>query len=521
MFDAEAFKASTKQTTVLYVEDNETVRLQTLMLLQTLFETIDSAENGQEGLKKYSDYFEENGFHYDLVITDIRMPVMNGIEMSGEILALNEDQKIVVISAYNEVEYLFELINLGVTHFLSKPIEIDQFTKMIAKTCQEIEEHKLVNSSNQEIRHLNEELTQNNVRLQEALDIVDEHIIYSESDLAGNITAVSSAFCKISGYSKEELIGKPHNVVRHPDMPSVVFKELWETIRKQQVWQGEVFNLAKNGKTYYVYATVKPKMYKEGKMVGYISVRQDITHQKESELQKEQLVHQSRHASMGEMISIIAHQWKQPLNHLSMELYHLRKQLKRETVDVEKVERHYRNSENILANLSDIITTFKKFFKPTTAMEELSLGSVMETSLVLIQPMIDASAVQINIENNEIDDRVLGYGNEISQAFVNILKNSIDELIAGEVETPLITIRFENMNGNVTVTICDNGSGVPEENLSKLFDPYFSTKGEQGTGMGLYMVRVIVEEKLKGKIRVTNNNPGLCTQIKLPSASKD
>ncbi len=520
MFDVKEFKSCTEGLSVLYVEDNETVRMQTMMLLETLFNGIDCAYDGQEGLEKYTNYHQENGCYHDLVITDIRMPVMNGIDMSREIFALNEEQKIIVISAYNEVEYLFELINLGVTYFLSKPIEIHQFTKTLYRTCQSIQEHKLAVSSNQQIRHLNEELTHNNAQLKEALDIVDENIIYSETDLGGKITAASSAFCKISGYSKEELIGKSHNIVRHPDMPQEVFKELWETIRKQQVWQGEVFNLSKDGSTYYVYATVKPKFDDNGKIVGYISVRQDITQKKENELQKEQLVHQSRHASMGEMISIIAHQWKQPLNHLSMELYHLRKQLKKESVDTEKVERHYRNSENILANLSDIITTFKKFFKPATAMEELSLGSVMKTSLILIQPVIDECHVTINVENNAADDTVLGYENEISQAFVNILKNSIDELNAAKIEAPAVGIRFENVNSDVVVTICDNGRGVSEGNIQKLFDPYFSTKGEEGTGMGLYMVRVIIEEKLKGGIKVYNNEPGLCTQIRLPAVSK-
>ncbi len=115
--------------------------------------------------------------------------------------------------------------------------------------------------------------------LDNAFSFISKHIIYSQTDLEGIITDASDAFCKISGYSKEELIGKPHNIVRHPDMPAEAFKTMWETIEQGTTWQGEVKNLKKDGGFYWVNATISP-IVENNYIVGYRSVRENITEHK-------------------------------------------------------------------------------------------------------------------------------------------------------------------------------------------------------------------------------------------------
>ena len=100
--------------------------------------------------------------------------------------------------------------------------------------------------------------------------------IISKTDLKGIITFVNSAFCKLAGYDKQELVGKPHNVVRHPDMPKEAFKELWNTIEKNETWRGFVKNLRKDGKYYWVEATIQPMFDENGNKVGYISARKEM-----------------------------------------------------------------------------------------------------------------------------------------------------------------------------------------------------------------------------------------------------
>jgi len=101
--------------------------------------------------------------------------------------------------------------------------------------------------------------------------------IISKTDLKGNITYVNNAFCKLSGYSKEELLGQPHNIVRHPDMPKEIFKDLWDTIEKNQKFRGIIKNLRKDGRYYWVEAFIEPVFDENGKKVGYISARKPVS----------------------------------------------------------------------------------------------------------------------------------------------------------------------------------------------------------------------------------------------------
>lgn len=134
-------------------------------------------------------------------------------------------------------------------------------------------------------KNLNKTLTSRNeteIKLKNYVHIVDEHVIISETDEKGIITEANNAFCKISGYTKKELIGKPHNIVRHPDMPQKLFKNIWEELQKGKSWRGEIKNKKKNGDSYWVKIIIHPKYYEE-KIVGYTALRHDITDKKKVE----------------------------------------------------------------------------------------------------------------------------------------------------------------------------------------------------------------------------------------------
>lgn len=143
------------------------------------------------------------------------------------------------------------------------------------------------NEYNQQLDKNIEEKTK---RLNSLLEIFDKHVIASRTDTKGNITYASKAYENISGYSQEELIGKPHNIVRHPDMSKKVFKNMWEKIQNGETWEGEVKNLRKDGSSYWVHATINP-YYENGKLTGYSAVREDITAQKNLEKLNDELEH--------------------------------------------------------------------------------------------------------------------------------------------------------------------------------------------------------------------------------------
>jgi PAS domain S-box-containing protein len=247
-----------KDLKLLYVEDNEDAREMTTMILEDFFDSIIIAVDGEDGYNK----FQENDI--DLIITDINMPKLNGLEMAGKIRELDDDVSIVVLSAHNEDSFFIDSIEIGINGYLLKPIDINQFCNLIYRVIQKF---KYITQSKSNL-----------YLLQEYQEATNSSSIVSKTNLKGIITFVNDAFCDISGYTKEELIGVNHNIVRHPDNPKQIFKEMWQTIRdEKKIWKGIVRNRAKNGKSYYVDSIVMPILDLKGEILEYISLRNNIT----------------------------------------------------------------------------------------------------------------------------------------------------------------------------------------------------------------------------------------------------
>ncbi|GKT11389.1 MAG: two-component system, cell cycle response regulator [Thiomicrorhabdus sp.] len=138
----------------------------------------------------------------------------------------------------------------------------------------------MTSTSNTDGKQLLAQLEQLLTDIQRYSQTVDRYVITSTTDLFGTITSVSTAFCEISGYSEDELIGRNHNLVRHPDMPQDLYRDLWDTIRSDNIWQGEVKNLKKNGQFYWVDVSIEPLKDLNNSIIGYLAVRQDITAKK-------------------------------------------------------------------------------------------------------------------------------------------------------------------------------------------------------------------------------------------------
>lgn len=144
----------TKRLSVLLVEDNEAFRSRIVGVLEEYFYRVDSAIDGEEALEKYTHYFHAKQKHYDLVLSDIRMPKMNGVELSKHIRNLRDDQPIIILSAHTEAEYLLELINLGVAQFITKPVQYPQMFDTLYKVCSKINPSKPIKTSEFQIIEL-------------------------------------------------------------------------------------------------------------------------------------------------------------------------------------------------------------------------------------------------------------------------------------------------------------------------------------------------------------------------------
>jgi len=246
------------QLKLLYVEDDEIARTSTLLVLEEFFDDIIVAIDGQDGLEKY----EQN--HIDMIITDINMPRINGLDMIEQIRDYDSEVSILILSAYNEADFFTQSIKLDVQGYLLKPLNTDRFLAILKKVLDKIK--------------FQDEAMKSLHLLHQYQQVTDKNSIVSKTDINGVITYVNDEFCKISGYSKDELIGHNHNIVRHPDTPSSLYEDMWHTIKdKKEIWQGNIRNKAKNGSSYYIRSTIKPIIDQDGSIIEYIGLRYDIT----------------------------------------------------------------------------------------------------------------------------------------------------------------------------------------------------------------------------------------------------
>jgi PAS domain S-box-containing protein len=225
--------------------------------------------------------------------------------------------------------------------------------------------------------------------------------------------------------------------------------------------------------------------------------------------EKEQmLVQQSRQAAMGEMISNIAHQWRQPLNTLALSIQEAKMMYDFGECTGEFMETSTAKSMGLIQHMSQTIDDFRDYFKPDKDKTRFQVSEVVASTLILVQDSFNSQRVAIEIVTEQTPE-IFGYRNEYAQTLLNILNNARDALTERKIAHPRVTVTLSSAGGRAVVTVADNAGGIPEEIIDKVFDPYFTTKGPQiGTGLGLFMSKNIIEKNLGGSLTVRNNGDG-------------
>ena len=218
----------------------------------------------------------------------------------------------------------------------------------------------------------------------------------------------------------------------------------------------------------------------------------------EKEQQKELLIHQSKLASMGEMIGNIAHQWRQPLTHLSYTVMNIQDAYKHNSLDEPYLDKKVAEATQQIEFMSQTIDDFKDFYEPNKEKELFSLAEESQEVLGIMSYALEQQ--DISVEIKVIDDiEIENYKNEYKQVLLNLLANAKDALVFKRILLPKITITIENRG----VTVRDNAGGIEPKIIQKIFEPYFTTK-EENSGIGLYMSKMIVEKNMGGKLTVQN-----------------
>lgn len=215
------------------------------------------------------------------------------------------------------------------------------------------------------------------------------------------------------------------------------------------------------------------------------------------------LIQQNKTASMGEMISAIVHQWKQPLNSMSISNSSMQLDLTMDNINKDSFKNYTNNIEKQIEHMNETMNDFRTFFKPQTSSSNYHINEVVDYVLSLISSIFKSKDINI-VTNISTDSITYGNKNELSQVIINILNNAKDVI---EEKNPLIKeIKIESFvkNNKLFVRISDYAGGVPEDIIDKIFDPYFTTKSDdKGTGIGLDMSKTIIE-KVGGKIYIKN-----------------
>ncbi len=228
------------------------------------------------------------------------------------------------------------------------------------------------------------------------------------------------------------------------------------------------------------------------------------------------LIHQSRLAAMGEMIGAIAHQWRQPLNALSLVHQNLHIRYKTGILEEEFMLHHMEKSDRLIQKMSSTIDDFRDFFKPNKHIEPFNIKSTILATVDLVDAQIKNQNITLHVNCDE-DFVIRGLQGEFSQVILNLLNNAKDMLVERRSAKPVITIEVKKHADSImTIIVRDNAGGIPDAIIDKIYDPYFTTKDEgKGTGIGLYMSKIIIENNMSGKLHAFNDSEGANFVIEL------
>jgi len=355
---------------LLYVEDDEMSRELIHAVLEHYFENIITAVDGIEGLEK----FKQNDI--DLVITDITMPKMNGLELATELKKINPDTPVLVFSAHNESEYFLESIKLGVEGYLLKPIDIKQFEIVVSKTVQSIK------------------IRQENIEYKNSLELK-------------------------------------------------VAKQIEDIREKDRV-----------------------------------------------------LMEQSKMADMGEMVDVVAHQWKQPINLIYMYDQMIGEILSDNEPDIEDLKRYQELIGKQIDHLNTTIDEFRKFFRTDISVQPIALGSTLASIELLLKDELIKKQVTLEIECGE-NLFVNSTENDLKHLLINLINNAKDEMVNAQIDQKdrLIKVKCKKVDEETVIEVKDNGLGIPEDIIDDIFKLNFTTKEESGgTGVGLYICKLIADK---------------------------
>lgn len=459
----------------------------------------------------------------DIILLDIKMPEMDGFEVCK---LLKEDPNtqdipVIFITALSETESKVKGFGLGGVDYITKPFQAEEVLIRVQTQLKISNYTKLLKEYNISLEEKIQEEQAEKIRAMAWFDAAFEQsefgVAFTNRDQ--KIFLANKYLTNFLGYDNStELKGHIINNLYEDH------KELYDQLINDKISyiSFEKEFTKKDGSNIWIKVYSAKVTLPGSSDFSFITIYDDITEKhflkKELSLKEDILINQSKHASMGELIGMIAHQWKQPISVISMAANNIKLDIDLNSLKTDDVQKGMDEILAMVEHLSDTINDFKDYFKPEKAPENTTISHVIEKALSIIGKSLENHSIEVKIDNNATSE-IKVFVNELVQVFINIINNSKDAIVKQDISNGKITITVNEDENGINITLEDNGKGIPEDIIKEVGKRYFSTKGEQGTGLGIYMSKLIVNDKIGGDLSWYNQNEGACFSIKLPKTN--
>ncbi|HEX5710003.1 MAG TPA: response regulator [Sulfuricurvum sp.] len=448
---------------ILIVDDEPAIVEQLAMIISRRVETVFTASNGAQGYECYKHQSP------DMIISDIDMPVMNGIEFLKRVRADDHHIPFILSTALKSLDILIEAIEHGITAFLPKPLQMQGLISKLEEVAH--------------TKELEREVKNSTALLDQYKKIVDDSIIVSKADINGIITYVNDTFCSVSGYNREELIGQPHNIVRDPSMPASLFKDVWETIQAKHIWHGIIHNKAKNGSFYTVKSTIAPILDNERNIVEYIALREDVT-----ELYRAQEEARKAAKIKGDFLANMSHEIRTPMNGI----LGFTDLLSRSSLN-EQQNRYLgiiRNSTQTLLGIVNDVLDFSKIESGKFELDFTQINPFVEfknTAALFMRMMAEKKIVFDVLIDPSLPIAISIDLLRVQQVISNLLSNAV-KFTSEQGHISFYVMPQDETH--IRIGVKDNGIGIALLQQEKIFEAFSqadssTTRQYGGTGLGL------------------------------------
>ncbi len=462
---------------------------------------------------------EINTIRPELILLNMSMPGCSGLELTAIIRQQEDYAGISIVFLSNEAGFENQLtaINMGGDDFISLPVDPDLF---IATISSRVHRARTLNTMNSNLFTAVRELENQHFA-------IDQHAIVSITNTNGNIIYVNEKFCDISGYEREELIGKDHNILKSDVHDADFFKFMWEIISKGEVWQGEICNRKKNGDVYWVNMTIVPFMDEQQRPYQYVAINSDITSRilAEKDLLNARDFAVKANQAKSDFLSKMSHELRTPLNAILGFSQLLERASANPTSDYQvQYTKEIKNAGNHLLNLINEVLDLSRIEANQLNVEniDIPLPSFLDECSALIMPIAIQKDITISTDYDQKEElHVNADPIRLKQIMVNLLSNAIKyNRCEGHVE---INVAPGNEN-SIHIQVSDTGEGIQPDQIHTLFQPFSRLpqhRGEEGVGIGLALSKRLVE-LMGGNIGVKSTiGKGTTFWIELKKAASD